>query len=149
MSANCDISSEMSRTTVQIIAKSLYGHKFYLTREKAIEKDPSLSFYKEKQLPVHPSKRQKKEKKPVPSSQEQQKIYENVLPSSKAINDFKQNMAIETEKDAATALYNKKDNVKCTLYYDLTQRSKIDGDWSCLILIFSNNQDREKTERTL
>ena len=39
-----------------------------------------------------------------------------------------------------TVLHNKKDNVKCTLHYDLTQRSKIDGDQPCLILIFSDNQ---------
>ena len=76
----------------------------------------------------------------MPTSQEQYKIYENVLPSSKSINDFKQSMAIQTEKDAAAALHTKKDNVKCTLHYDSTQRSKIDGDWPCLILIFSDNQ---------
>ena len=65
--------------------------------------------YKEKQLPVRPSKRHKKKNnKPVPTSQEQYKIYNNVLPSSKAINDFNQSMAIQTEKDAATALHNKK-----------------------------------------
>ena len=41
------------------VAKSLYGQKFYLTREEAIEMDPSLSSCKDKQLPVSPSKRQK------------------------------------------------------------------------------------------
>ena len=48
VSVNCNISAEMSRTTVQTVAKSLYGHEFYLTREEEIEKDPSLSSYKEK-----------------------------------------------------------------------------------------------------
>ena len=38
---------------------------FYLTREKAIEKDSSLSSYEQKILPIHPSKRQEKEKKPL------------------------------------------------------------------------------------
>ena len=121
MSVNCNISAEWSRTAVQTVAKSWYGRKFYLTRDKAIEKDPSLSSFKVKQLPVHLSKRQKKEQTPVPTSQEQYKIFQNVLPSSKAINDFKQNMAIQTEKDAAAALHNKKDNVKWTIHYDLTQ----------------------------
>ena len=140
VSVNCNISAEWSRTAVQTVAKSWYGHKFYLTRDKAIEKDPSLSSFKVKQLPVHLSKRQKKEQTPVPTSQEQHKIFQNVLHSSKAINDFKQNMAIQTEKDAAAALHNKKDNVKYTLQYDSTQRSKIDGDRPCLILIFSDIQ---------
>ena len=68
VSVNCNISTETSETAVQTVAKSLYGHEFYLTREKAIEKDPSLSSYKEKQLPVRLSKRQKKEQMPVPTS---------------------------------------------------------------------------------
>ena len=76
----------------------------------------------------------------MPTSQEQYKTYENVLCSSKAFSDFIQSMAIQTEKDAAAALHNKKDNVKCTLQYDSTQRSKIDGDRPCLILIFSDIQ---------
>ena len=58
----------------------------------------------------------------MPTSQEQYKIYENALPSSKAINDFKQNFAIQTEKEAATVLCSQKDNVKYTLHYDSTQR---------------------------
>ena len=43
VSVNCNSSAEISRTAVQTVAKSLYGHKFYLTREKVIDKDPSLS----------------------------------------------------------------------------------------------------------
>ena len=31
------------------------------------------------------------------------------------------------------------DDMKSTLYFDSTQRSKIDGDWLCLIFIFTNN----------
>ena len=45
----------------------------------------------------------------------------------------------QTEKEAATALYNMPDDMKSTLHFDSTQRSKIDGDWPCLILIFTNN----------
>ena len=40
---------KFQETTVLTVAKSLYGHKFYLIREEATEKDPSLSSYKEKQ----------------------------------------------------------------------------------------------------
>ena len=42
------------KTGVQTVAKSLYGHKFYLTREEANKNDPSLSFYKKKPQPIHP-----------------------------------------------------------------------------------------------
>ena len=61
------------------------------------------------------------------------------MPSAKTINDYKLTLAIQTEKEAATALYNMPDDVKSTLHFDSTQRSKIDGDWPCLILIFTNN----------
>ena len=47
VSVNFNISDEMSGTAVQTVIKSLYGHKFYLIREEAIEKGPSLSPYKE------------------------------------------------------------------------------------------------------
>ena len=53
---------KFQETTVQTVAKSLYGHKFYLIREEATEKDPSLSSYKEKQWPFHPSKKLKKKR---------------------------------------------------------------------------------------
>lgn len=43
-----------------------------------------------------------------------------------------------TERDAALALHNTKDNINVTLLFDSTQSSKIDDDWSCLIMIFSD-----------
>ena len=102
-------------------------------------KDPSLSEYKQDNPPSN--KRQKLDlpKKQVPKSLNEYKPYKNVLPSAKTINDYKLTLAIQTEKEAATALYNMPDDVKSTLHFDSTQRSKIDGDWPCLILIFTNN----------
>ena len=47
-------------------------------------------------------------------------------------------LAIQTEKEAATALYNMPDDVKSTLHFRSTQRSKIHGKWPCL-LIFTKN----------
>ena len=44
------------------------------------------------------------------------------------------------EKEAASALRNLPSGVKVTLHYDTTSRSKIDGDWPSLILIFSDNR---------
>ena len=42
MSVKSIISTEMSRTVVQTVAKPLYGHEFFLIKEEANEKDPSL-----------------------------------------------------------------------------------------------------------
>ena len=70
VSVNHNISVEISRAAVQTVTKSLYGCKFYLTREEAIDKYPRVSLYKEKQLPVHLNDKKKK-KQPVPTSQEQ------------------------------------------------------------------------------
>ena len=32
VSVNCNVSAEISGTVLQTVAKSLYGHKFYLTK---------------------------------------------------------------------------------------------------------------------
>ena len=39
MSVKSIISTEMSRTVVQTVAKPLYGHEFFLIKEEANEKD--------------------------------------------------------------------------------------------------------------
>ena len=139
LSVKCNMSAEISRVAVQTVCKNLYDHNYFLSKDEAIERDPSLSEYKQDNPPSN--KRQKLDlpKKQVPKSLNEYKPYENVLPSAKAINDYKLTLAIQTEKEAATALYNMPDDVKSTLHFDSTQRSKIDGDWPCLILIFTNN----------
>ena len=53
-------------------------------------------------------------------------------------NDYRQSLTIMTEIDAALASHNTKDNIKVTLLFDSTQSSKIDDDWPCLIMIFSD-----------
>ena len=78
-------------------------------------------------------------KKQVPKSLNKYKPYENVLTSAKTINDYKLTLAIQTEKEAATVLYNMPDDAKSTLYFDSTQRPKSDSHWPSLILIFTNN----------
>ena len=67
-------------------------------------------------------------KKHVPKSLNEYKPYENALPSPKTINDYKLTLAVRTEKEAATALYNMPNDVKSTLHFDSIQRSRIDGD---------------------
>ena len=68
------------------------------------------------------------QKKQVPKSPNEYKPYENALPSPKTINDYKLTLAVRTEKEAATALYNMPNDVKSTLHFDSIQRSRIDGD---------------------
>ena len=74
-----------------------------------------------------------------PRTADDYKMYKNVLPSSKTINTFKHKKALHQEIMAARALMNKDKNTKVTLHYDTTTRSRIDGDWPCLMLNFSGN----------
>ena len=47
--------------------------------------------------------------------------------------DHKQYLAIQHEKEAATALNKIVFRIKVTLNFDATSCSKIDDDWTCLI----------------
>ena len=47
-------------------------------------------------------------------------------------------LAIQHEKEAATALHQIRPGTKLTLQFDTTSHSKIDGDWPSLVLTFSN-----------
>ena len=139
LSVKCNMSAEMSRVAVQTVCKNLYDHNYFLSKDEAIERDPSLSEYKQDNPPSNKRQKLNLPKDQVPKSLNEYKPYENVLPSAKTINDYKLNLAIQTEREATTALYNMPDDMKSTLYFDSTQRSKIDGDWLCLIFIFTNN----------
>ena len=103
-SVKCNMSAEMSRVAAQTVWKNLYDHNYFLSKDKAIERDPSLSEYKQD----NPSsnKRQKRDlpKKQAAESLNEYKPYENILPLAKTINDYKLTLAIQTEKEAATAL---------------------------------------------
>ena len=137
VSVRCNISTEQSRIAVQTVCRGLYNHNFYLSKEEAIEHEPSLEIFKS--TSPKPSKRSKPKEK-IPSSINDYRVYENVLPTPKTLNDFKQVLAIQHERDAAVALSTMKPGTKVTLHFDATSRSKIDGDWPCLILIFSDNR---------
>ena len=50
----------------------------------------------------------------------------------------KQVLAIQHEKEAATPLNQIESGIKVILHFDATSCSKIEGDWPCLILIFSD-----------
>ena len=109
-----------------------------MTKEEAIEKDLSLEELRSESTAPKPPKRSKsKEKSTVAHTTEQWKAYEHVLPSAKTLNNHKHVLAIQHKKEAATTLYQIQPDTKVTLHFDTTSRSKIDGNWPCLILIFS------------
>ena len=81
---------------------------------------------------------QKKSQQLVAYTTKEWKVYEHVLPSPKTLNNHKHVLAIQHKKEAATALYQIQPDTKVTLHFDTTSCSKIDGDWPCLILIFSD-----------
>ena len=110
---------------------------FYLTKEEAIDNDPSLALYKS--VDPKPCKHSRKREK-VPYSKEDYRVYEKILPTAKTINDYKQVQEIHQEQRAALALKSADNHVKVTLHYDTTSRSNIDGEWPSLILIFSDKQ---------
>ena len=93
--------------------KGFYNHNYYLSKDEAIEKDSTLIEYKKATEPK-PNKRTKKNdvKSPTPVTSNDYKPYENVLPTAKTINDHKQLLAIQHEKEAATALYSIPEGVK-------------------------------------
>ena len=47
---------------------------------------------------------------------------------------------MQAEADAANALLAMESSVRCTLHYDTTSRSKIDGEWPSIVFSFSNKQ---------
>ena len=60
VSVNCNISNQASLVADQTVCNSFYGHKYYLVKEEAIEKDPSLEeLRKESTAPKTPSPSQK------------------------------------------------------------------------------------------
>ena len=75
----------------------------------------------------------------TPVTMQDYQLYENVLTTTKTINEQKQTLAQQNDKNAAIALKELHPVVKVkTLHYGSTTRSKIDGDWPALILIFSD-----------
>ena len=145
---NCNLSANMAILAFQIVCEYFYQHKYYLTKDEALEKDPhliALNGQARIQEPIRKKPRlgnqiEKRVPNLGPKSKEDYLIYRNVLPSSRTINNYKQVLAIQAESDAANALYNIRNNVTCTLHYDTTSRCKIDGEWPAIIFSFSDMQ---------
>ena len=128
VSVNCGLSANMAILAVKIVCKSLYKHECYLSKDEAMSSD---------KMAKATAMETEHQKQKTPVTTEDYASYEHVLPSAKNITDYKQLLAIQEEKDAATTLYNMPDGIKCTLHYDTTQRCKIDGDWPAIIYLVS------------
>ena len=87
---------------------------------------PCLSTIQEDEEPEEP-----KNKKPRTKGDYMQ--YKDVLSDAKAVNDYKHKKALHQEIEAADALVHKCSTSKVTLHYDTTSRSRIDGEWPCLL----------------
>ena len=124
VSYRAGISVPKSRVATQIVCEKMYGHCYTL------EKEPKrLETIVEEDVPEPSSKK--------PRTMEDYKAYRRVLPSVKSINTYKHMKAMSQEIDAAAALMKKDSQTKVTLHYD-TSRSRIPGEWPCLILNFLN-----------
>ena len=126
VSFECGISVEKSRKAVQIIAKELYDHEYYLS----LEEKKSLN---------NPAQKHSK----LDSGAEKVKIsdidfndYDDILPSAKSARNYKSLQATQEEIDAAVALQRKSKEDNVTFHYDTTSRNYIDGEWPALILNF-------------
>ena len=134
----------MATVAVQAVCEELYHHQYYLTKEEAIERDPNLVEYSKEEPSSQPKKKRRlDERKPALKSLSNKQDYipyKDVLPSARTLNNHKQLLAVQAEAVAANALLLMDSSVRCTLHYDTTSRSKIDGEWPSLIFSFSNKQ---------
>ena len=140
VSVKCAVSADTSLTAVQTVCKGIYNHEFYRTKEEALARDPSLVHYKTAAVAAPDNKKPRLAKNPPPRTKEDYIPYKNVLPTPKTVIEHKQRMAIQEEAEAANALYSNPKDVKCTLHYDTTSRSKIPGEWPAIILNFAGRK---------
>jgi hypothetical protein len=112
------ISVPKARVAPQAVCEILYDHRFLL-------KPPSLPTIPEASETNEPLNKK-------PRSAEDYIRYKDVLPDVKSVNKHKK--ALYQEIHAAKVLINKVDSSKIKLHYDTTSRSRIDGEWPCLII---------------
>ena len=114
VSVKCGISAQKAALAVQIVCKSLYKHQLHLTKEEAIQHDPSLAVQNsddELQEPEQKKQRFNLSKGKLPRTKNDYLQYKYVFPSPRTITDYKQYLAVQAESEAANALYNKSDAI--------------------------------------
>ena len=146
VSVKCNMSTAVGLVAVHAVCEEMYHHHYYLSKEEAIQNDPYFSQHREQQqeqnenMPCAKKMRWSNQKNKPPSSKEDYTPYQNVLPSAKTLNEYKLMLAVQEEPEAANALFNVPESVKCTLHYDTTSRGKIDCDWPSIMFSFSNSR---------
>ena len=121
----CAISVEKARVAFQIVCMIWYGHMYYLSPEE--------------QQKFEPSTNTEETNAKKPRTADDYARYRYVIPSAKVVGDHKHDKALKKEITAAEALGNLEEGTKVTLHYDTTSRSRVDGEWPCLILNFLND----------
>lgn len=112
------ISVPKARVALQVACEILYGHKYLLNPPP---------------LPTIPEGAEEPTNKKPRNAQDYTR-YKNVLPDVKSVNEYKHKKALYQEIHAANVLINKAQSSKITLHYDTTSRSRIEGEWPCLII---------------
>ena len=124
------LSVQKARVAVQAVCEKLYGHQYYLSIDEQNKFKSSLDSIAEEEEVVN----QPQDKKPRRKEQYQQ--YKLILPSAKVVSDFKHEKAMHQEITAGKALSSVTRDIKVTLHFDTTGRSRVDGEWPALILNF-------------
>ena len=132
-SAEVPVKCNISTTCSQITVKAVY----YLDRDEAIDSDPNLAEFRD--IIPRTKKTKVDDKWMTPVTMQDYQLYENVLPSAKTINEHKQTLALQNERNAAIALRHLQSGERVSLHHNSTTHSKIDRDWPALILIFSDS----------
>ena len=133
----CNISTKCSQITVKAVYKGLHNRTYYLDRDEAIDSDPNLAEFRD--IIPRTKKTKVDDKWMTPVTMQDYQLYENVLPSAKTINEHKQTLALQNERNAAIALRHLQSGERVSLHHNSTTHSKIDRDWPALILIFSDS----------
>ena len=131
-------SAMYARKAVQIVARELYGHEYYLTAEEQMEHEPELA-----EGEVATEDIDDEEESNMPHNSQQWKRFKYVLPHENTITKYIGLLAASEEAEAGMSLFHMPEDVKSTLHYDATSRNFIDGDWVTLTLKFSNDVEHD------
>ena len=142
VSYRAGISIPKARVAVKAVCEKLYDHVYHL------EPPPptTVSDGEGEPLPKKVCTDGSDKNRGAPRSQEEYKAYKKVLPSAKVVNLYKHKKALYQEILAAKSLIDKAETTKVTLHYDTTSRSRIDGEWPCLILNFMDDVHPENSQ---
>ena len=125
------VSIPKARVATQVVLEKICNHKYYLSVN---ERD------REEGTPV-------KEDETIPNKKPRSKDdwakYQYVLPSEKVVGTYKHEKALHQEIAASKTLLSMTSDTRCTLHFDTTGRSRVDGEWPALILNFLS-KDRTK-----